>query len=147
MLDATTDEMATVIPNGFKNNILWNLGHIYVSQDQLLYSFLGEQHTVPTHYVNLFRMNTSPADWTGGIPSLAELRVSLETQPERLIETFTGRLYERLEKPFKLGPENEFTTLAEMICFANFHEGIHQGVINSIKRTLGVEDLWTALTK
>lgn len=141
-LDATSEEIVHVIPKGFKNNLLWNFAHIFVSQDYLLYSFLNEKHQIPEHYIELFRMGTSPTNWTNEPPTLAEIRTYLIEQPDRIIETFSGRLHEIGEKPFKLGPTVTFTTLGEVLGFANFHEGTHQGTINSMKRVLGVEDLW-----
>lgn len=145
MLDATPNSIASEIPQGFKNNILWNFGHLYVSHELLLYSFLQEQHDVPQHYIDMFKMNTSPSDWTTEPPSLAELKEKLVDQPKRTIDKFIGRINEKGEKPFNLGPQYQFTTLGEIICFVNWHEGLHQGSINSLKRALGVEDLYTAV--
>jgi hypothetical protein len=146
-LDATSEEIVEVIPKGFKNNLLWNFAHIFVTQDYLLYSFLKEKHQLPEHYLEQFRMGTSPTDWTNEPPALAEIRTYLIEQPNRIIETFSGRLHEIGEKPFKLGPTVTFTTLGEVLGFANFHEGTHQGTINSLKRVMGVEDLWKPIEK
>ncbi len=74
-------------------------------------------------------------------PSLKELRDLLEDQPKRVKEAYTGRLDEQGEKPFDLGTVT-FTTLGEVLSFANWHEGLHQGTITSIKRVQGVENLF-----
>lgn len=146
-LDATTEEIVHVIPPGFKNNLLWNFAHIFVSQDILMYSFLNEKYSLPAHYQELFMMGSSPEKWTVEPPTLAEIRTHLIEQPTRMIEAFSGRLNEKGDKPFKLGPTVTFTTLGEILGFANFHEGTHQGTINSMKRALGVEDLWKAVER
>lgn len=36
MLDATSEELATEIPQGFRNNLLWNFGHIVVIQEHII---------------------------------------------------------------------------------------------------------------
>ncbi|MCA1061024.1 DinB family protein [Rossellomorea aquimaris] len=144
-LDATTEQLADEIPEGFKNSIRWNLGHILLSQENLLYSFVGEndRKSLPPEYGELFGFNTSPKTWESLTPpTLSELRDKLEAQPLRIKEAFTGRLDQLGEKPFVLGEHTTFTTLAEVLSFANWHEGLHQGTITSIKRVQGIENLW-----
>jgi hypothetical protein len=146
-LDATSETIVTEIPNGFKNNLLWNFGHIFLAQDNLLYSFLKEKHNVPPHYLELFNMGSSPHNWNLKPPSLSEIRSHLIEQPDRIMESFSGRLNEKGEKPFTLRSNIQFHTLGEVLGFANWHEGLHQGYINSIKRALGVGDLWNLPAK
>jgi hypothetical protein len=143
LLDATPVEILNEMPKGFNNNLLWNYGHIFVAQEYLLFTFLNEKHSVPPTYRELFNMGSTPKNWNVETPSLAEIRSYLVEQPKRMMETFSGRLEELGEKPFVLGPTVKFKTLGEVLGFANFHEGVHQGTITSLKRALGVEDLWT----
>lgn len=144
-LDATTEQQADEMPPGFRNSIRWNLGHILLSQENLLFSFVGENNrkTLPPEYGELFGFNTSPDTWnTLTPPTLKELREKLEAQPQRMKEAFSGRLDETGEKPFVLGEHTTFTILGEVLSFANWHEGLHQGTITSIKRVQGIENLW-----
>ncbi|MBM7620936.1 hypothetical protein JOC95_002791 [Bacillus tianshenii] len=141
MLDATTDELADQMPSGFRNSIRWNAGHIFLTQDTLMYSFGGGDHQVPEHYFSLFEMHTSPLDWKLDPPSLTELEERLSTQADRIRRDFSGKLDEKIIRPFQIG-DYRLETLAEVLAFANWHEGLHQGVINGLKRACGVENLW-----
>ncbi|MGD6780304.1 DinB family protein [Sutcliffiella horikoshii] len=141
-LDATTEHLADEMPGNVKNSIRWNLGHIFVSQDTLLYPFIGEEHHVPKDYLELFAIGSSPHQWKSDPPTLQEIRNFLVEQPIRIQKDFAGKLEERIHQPFKLG-EYELTTLGELLSFAIWHEGLHQGAINTIKRAVGTEDLWT----
>ncbi len=145
-LDATTEEQADVMPEGFRNSIRWNLGHILLCHENLLFSFLGDQDkkAIPEHYDKLFGFHTSPDTWKEenlNPPSLYELRGLLEEQPKRLKEVFGGRLDEEAGKPFNLGSVT-LNTLADVFSFVNWHEGLHQGNITTLKRVQGVEDLF-----
>jgi hypothetical protein len=141
-LDATTEELADKIPEGFLNNIRWNLGHIYLSLDNLLYSYLGENHTITDEFMEMFQYHTSPKDWDQSkVPSLKQLKDLLIEQENRIKETFTNRVHEQGERVFDLG-NVQLKSLAEVFSFALWHEGRHQGVIIGLKRALGVEDLW-----
>ncbi|WP_456272958.1 DinB family protein [Bacillus sp. AK031] len=141
-LDNTTEEMADLIPDGFKNSIRWNLGHIYLSHENLIHSFVKEKGHIPEGFVKLFGFNTYPDMWEASPPSLKELRDLLAEQPKRLREAFEGRLSERGEKPFKMTDEISFETLGEVVSFANWHEGLHQGATTTLKRAQGIENLW-----
>ncbi|KGP74067.1 DinB family protein [Pontibacillus yanchengensis] len=146
-LDATREDMADVQPEGFQNTIRWNLGHIYTAQENLIHRFIGEEPTLPAHYVELFNANTNPSMWEASPPSLQELRENLAEQTERLKQTFQGRLYEEGDKPFQLGENVTFTTLAEIVNFTIWHEGLHQGTITALKRAQGEEQLFATTTK
>ncbi|QFT88114.1 DinB superfamily protein [Bacillus sp. THAF10] len=141
-LDATEESMADQLLDGVNNTLRWNYGHIFVSHDTLLYPLIGKQHHASEDLVKHFSMGTSPKDWIGNGPSLKELRQYLEEQPERMKQDFAGKLEEPLQKPFKLG-EYELVSVGEVLSFAIWHEGLHQGTVNTIKRALGVEDLWS----
>ncbi|MFE7061687.1 DinB family protein [Sutcliffiella sp. NPDC057660] len=141
MLESTTEELADQMPSGFRNSIRWNAGHIFLSQDTLMYSFAGGDHQVPEHFFPLFQMNTSPHEWKGEPPSLTELKERLSAQNDRIRRDFSGRLEENIIMPFQIG-EYRLENLAEVLAFANWHEGLHQGVMNSLKRACGVENLW-----
>lgn len=141
MLESTADELADQMPSGFRNSIRWNAGHIFLSQDTLMYSFAGADHQVPEHYFPLFQMNTSPLEWKTQPPSLAKLKEKLAVQPDRIRRDFSGRLEEKIIRPFQIG-EYRLETLAEVLAFANWHEGLHQGVIISLKRACGIDNLW-----
>jgi uncharacterized damage-inducible protein DinB len=141
-LDNTTEEMADFVPGGFKNSIRWNLGHIYFSHENLIHSFAGKKGVIPDGFNELFGFNTSPGQWEAAVPSLKDLRKLLSSQPGRLRDTFMGRLSDKGEKPFRMTRDIAFETLAEVVSFANWHEGLHQGAITTIKRAQGIENLW-----
>lgn len=141
-IDGTPEHLAMEIPEGFNNHLLWHYGHIFVSHELLLYSFVKEEHSLPPHYIELFNRGSNPREWKHGPPSLLELRAKLEEQPQRTIDTFSGRLKEKGEKPYAFGPDTQLTTLGEVLGFANWHEGLHQGTSDGIKRALGLKGIW-----
>ena len=145
-LDATTEQLADEMQGNLKNSIRWNLGHIFVSQDTLLYPFIGEEHHAPKDYVDMFAIGSSPHQWKEEPPNLKEIRNYLVEQPIRIQRDCAVKLEERIQKPFILG-FYDLTTLGELLSFAIWHEGLHQGAINTIKRAIGTEDLWSKVTE
>jgi uncharacterized damage-inducible protein DinB len=137
-LDKTDELVADEVPSGFSNSIRWNLGHILVTQEVLMFkNAANESMKLDSNLIELFKMGTKP-DSKINYPTLEELRNLLAEQQERIERTFAGRLSELLGSPIKLGEWIEFKTIGEVLTFTIYHEGIHQGVINGIKYALKV---------
>ena len=131
-----TEEDARRIPEGFNNNISWNLGHVYNAAGGLLTRFTGENVSAPDNYPKLFERGTKPADWQGEVPSLNELHKKLEKQVEQLEFSFEKRLNDTLNTTCDFGMV-QLTTIGELLDFIMFHEGLHIGAIKGLKRAIG----------
>ncbi|SDW51531.1 DinB superfamily protein [Marininema mesophilum] len=144
-LASTSEEIADVIPKTSTNNIRWHLGHILVTQDQLLFGKLQENSGIPEHYIALFGRDTSPSNWkeTGGVPSLKELHTLLDSQKDRITNAFNDQLEKPLPKPFTV-KSYTIETFGHMVAFATWHEGYHHGFINGLKRAVNEKNLWPA---
>jgi hypothetical protein len=55
ILENTSKENLLKIPEGFRNNIWWNIAHVVVTQQILVYKFSGETMRVPTELVERYR--------------------------------------------------------------------------------------------
>jgi len=128
-------DLVDAIPDGFRNNIRWNLGHIAVVFDMLMHHPAGEQSVLPKPFSQSFAPNTSPSDWNEDTPTFQEVITQLREQPAGIKSHFSGRLYEPLPKPFSLAGQ-EFKTSGELLAFCLYHEGIHVGTINSQLKVL-----------
>jgi hypothetical protein len=131
---------ADVMPNGFNNTIRWNIGHVLTSSDR---TFANAKLTLqlPLNYKELFLTGTSPKTWTNDVPSLKELFSQLEQQKIKVQEIFSNRLDEKLEAPIKLKLYEgyELNSIGELLNFFVFHEAMHIGYINALKRAINIE--------
>ncbi|MYL51668.1 DinB family protein [Halobacillus litoralis] len=127
-LESVTEEEADEQPEGFKNTIRWNLGHIYVVQNSLLAKFGGKPVETPPRYIELFAPGTKPSNWKGEIPSLDELKQELKEQPEKLKEVLAGQLDDEAAQAFLSLP-----TVGEILNFTVYHEGVHTGTMKALK--------------
>lgn len=128
ILESVTEEEADEQPEGFKNTIRWNLGHIYVVQNSLLVKFGGKTIETPSRYIELFAPGTKPADWQGEVPSLDELKQVLKEQPVQLKELLNGQLEDEAAQAFLSLP-----TVGEILNFTLYHEGVHTGTVKALK--------------
>lgn len=128
-IDKTTDEVARIQPEGFNNNILWNIGHVLTVTEQFLFGYPNKSTNLPENYINLFTRGTKPADWKEDGPTVEELKKQLKDQLQRMKE-IPPELFERkLKEPFL-----EFETFGELANFAAFHEAHHHGQIQTLQR-------------
>lgn len=129
VVDAVSIEDAEKIPAGFKNNIRWNLGHIYLDQYLWIQAVTKETTDVPENFNKWFGYGTSPANFTEETPSVTELKKLLRIQPAIIKETYG----ERLEEEF---PQTEMGmhTIEQVLIRTIFHEGMHLQTILDLKK-------------
>ncbi|MEX1383284.1 DinB family protein [Lutibacter sp.] len=122
-----SNEQLNKIPEGFKNNIAWNLTHLLVTQQLLCYKLSGLKCLVSDEMITNFQKGSAP-----------NYNVS-EEEFEKFKELFL-QLPVQLEKDYNAGIFKNYTTyntsigvslnaIDEAIPFNLYHEGIHLGVI------------------
>ncbi|MDH6672646.1 putative damage-inducible protein DinB [Paenibacillus sp. LBL] len=134
-VENVTEQEANIIPEGFTNNIRWNLGHIYTVHEQFAFATAGEPVQMPEGFEVWFATGTKPADWTTEPPALSELVALLQEQTARIRETFSNRLDQSPAHPLTIGPLT-FQTVGELLAFSMYHEGMHTQTIKSYKKMI-----------
>jgi len=62
-IENLSDKQLLKIPEGGKNNILWNLGHIIVTEHVLHYTLSRLEMRIPKETSSMYRTGTSPEAW------------------------------------------------------------------------------------
>ncbi|TBL75747.1 DinB family protein [Paenibacillus thalictri] len=129
-LQNVPENQLDIQPEGFRNTIRWNIGHMIFWMDRYSTFAFGSPSTIPAVYENLFNSGTKPADWKIAPPPKEELIQLLAAQLARFSELTPEMLDKHLQTPFEMGPF-QFGTSGELFNFALMHEAIHLGVISS----------------
>ncbi|MGK9252212.1 DinB family protein [Paenibacillus humicus] len=124
-----TEAQAEVIPAGFNNNIRWNLGHIFTDQYGWIHALTQEEQPVAAAFNLWFGYGSSPSSFTTETPSFSELLQMLEQQPAEIQERYRDRLDEEFP-PTEMGMH----TVEQVLIRTIFHEGLHIGAIQALKR-------------
>ena len=127
-------EQLNKVPEGYNNNLIWNIAHIVVVQQMLVYHLSGLPMLVSKEMVEKYKKDTKP-----------EATVTKEegTQIKGLLYT----TLEQTQKDFSEGifkNYNAFTTMTgfnirnvqEAMEFNNYHEGVHTGIMMRIAKFL-----------
>jgi len=122
------------VPEGFNNNIRWNLGHVYLSQERFAFAFAQEPMVVPDGFLELFGRDSKPSEWKVQPPTLPALIQLLEDQTSRIEDKLNSRLDEVVSKPLIMPSGLILKTIAEYLTFSMYHEGMHVQTIRMLKR-------------
>ncbi|MEM6429163.1 MAG: DinB family protein [Deinococcota bacterium] len=134
----TSADDLLVIPNGFSNNILWNLGHVVVTQQLLHYALASLPLHVSDELVSQCRRGTSPKDWASAPDSVPDVEMLLEqlvSLPETLREDYQAGRFNTF-KPYTTSTGIRFETIDDALTFNHFHEGLHAGAMRALKKAI-----------
>lgn len=127
-------EQLNKIPEGFNNNLIWNIGHVIVVQQLLVYRGSGIPMNISKELVSLYKPGTSPlgAVAEAQADELKELLISLVDKTEADVQAnlFTGYTGLTTTTGFHLA------SLQDALVFNNYHEGLHLGYMMSIRKFL-----------
>ena len=125
------------MPGGFDNNIAWNLGHILVVQQRLLYSRCGLPMSVSEEMIPLYLPGTSPTDWETE-PDAEALAAMLIPQEAQLEEDFASGLFaDSAYDPYTTSSGFTISDLGGALAFNNYHEAQHYGFILALINFVG----------
>jgi len=122
------------IPEGFSNNIIWNIAHVVVTQQLLIYKLSGLPMYISDEMVSKYRNKTKPeGDVTQAeVNEISDLLESLPIQTEKDVAAGIFKTY--TEYTVSLG--TTLTNAHQAIEFNNFHEGIHLGYILALRKAI-----------
>jgi hypothetical protein len=131
-IDSYSLEQLNTIPSGFSNNLAWNLGHIIVSQQGLVYRLSGLQPFVSDEMTNLYKNGSKPTCSTSQqeIEELKGLLFSLiaQTKTDFAQGKFTNY------KEFTTSTGFHLASIEDALHFNNYHEALHLGFIMNIRK-------------
>lgn len=120
-------EQLNKIPDGFNNNIVWNIAHLVVTQQLICYKLSGLECDVSEEMIEKFQNGTAPI-----LAVSKEEFESISTQflslPEKLEQDFNKGIFKNYNE-YTLSSQLTLNSINDGIVFNTYHEGIHLGII------------------
>lgn len=132
LIDGLTIEQLHKIPEGFNNNIAWNVAHLVVTQQLLHYKLSGLQCLVSDELIDNYRKGTKPSD-NFTEEELEEVKELLLGLPDTLKEDFEAGIFTDYTS-YKTSTGFVLDSFKTALAFNNMHEGMHLGVIMAMKK-------------
>lgn len=122
------------VPKGFNNNIIWNIAHVVVTQQLLVYNLSGLPMITDDEMVAKYRQGTKvEKDVTQD--EVNEIKELLFLTVEKMKEDYDKGVFKTFNS-YTTSTNISMTNVEEAIEFNNFHEGIHLGYILALKKSL-----------
>jgi len=129
--DLSSDQL-NFIPEGYNNNLIWHVGHMFVSEQILCYSRSNTPLVVPETYLSLFRKGTSPREWTSK-PDIKEVIHYMNLTSEALEADYHNKRFGVFTE-YATSSGVVLKTIEGAIIYSYGHENLHFGnIISMIK--------------
>ena len=136
ILKGVPKEQLVIIPDGFRNNLWWNICHVVAIQQILIYRWSGLPGRIDESWIDTYKKGTFPSE----DPSSEEIEQLLDWLINTVLlaqEDYNNGLFKEY-KEYTTSIKVTLSSVEDAINFNNFHEGIHLGVVLSQLKSLGI---------
>mgnify|MGYP003108852214 FL=1 len=133
-LDTLSLEQLNKIPEGFNNNVFWNIKHCVVVQQMIVYGLSNLPLPIDAEAVAGYKKGTKPE----GDVSEAEVEACKKQLFDLLKQTetdFANNTFKEY-KEYTVTTKTTLTNVQEALEFNNFHEGIHLGYVMALMKCI-----------
>jgi len=132
ILDGHSLEQLNKIPDGFNNNLIWNVAHCVASQQVLVYKLSGLPTMVSEEFIAKYRKGTKP-EGDVSQAEVDEIRALLSSTFLQTINDFENKIFVNYtEYATSLG--YTLKNIQGALDFNNYHEGLHTGVAMALRK-------------
>jgi len=129
-----TIEQLNIVPAGFNNNIIWNLGHLVAAQQGICYRRAGVDILITENYYNTYGPGSKPERFITAT-ELEEIKSLFTSTIDQFVADYDNKLFSNYT-PWATRAGIDLTNIDEASQFVIFHEGLHFGVINAQRRVV-----------
>ena len=134
LIKGLTPEQLNKIPEGFNNNVIWNLGHLFTVQQKICYLRAGLDPIIDAQSFSDYKPQTKP-DKKIEEEEINRIKNAFISIIDTLQTDYDKNIFLNYQ-PFLVPYGFEVTNIDEAINFMLFHEGLHIGYIMALKRVL-----------
>ena len=125
-------EQLNSIPHGFNNNLIWNFGHVLVTQQLLCYRLAGLDAAFENKVIDAYRKGSSPKNPVSE-STLEFFKNHCFATLDQMEKDYNAAVFQN----YKAYPKSFGVTLnniEEAIQFNTIHEAMHLGTMIALKK-------------
>ena len=125
-------EQLNTVPEGFNNNIIWNVAHALATQQSIMYTLSGLKPLVPQSWIDGYRKGTKPeGDVTQEFVDAID--AALMSTMEQLKKDIEAGIFENYQL-YTTSTKMELNSFATAFPFVLFHDGVHIGSVLALAK-------------
>ena len=129
-----TFEQLTLIPEGFSNNIIWNVAHVVVTQQLLCYKLSGTEMYLENDFIDKYKKGSvGRTELTQD--ELVYIIEQLISLPTKLENDYANNVFGNYT-PYTTSYNITLSSIENAIQFNNVHDGLHFGYIMALKKVV-----------
>jgi DinB superfamily len=129
--DLSVEELNT-IPQGFSNNIIWNIAHLVATQQAICYKRAGQEIKIEESFFDLFKPGTKP-DLMFDADMVQKIKEMFISNLDELETDYNNNLFATYTS-WNTRAGVEITNIDIALHFILYHEGLHEGIIGALKK-------------
>lgn len=127
------------IPDGFNNNIFWNVAHCVATQQLLHYYLTGNDIMIDRVWVDKYKKGTLP-NLDVKESDVEDLIYILRETAKKLVKDYDAGIFDEYQS-YTTSFGLDLRNIKEAIVFNNMHETLHYGYILAQRRALLGDDM------
>ena len=134
LMDGLSIETLNKVPQDFNNNIIWNFGHVIMTQQILCYKLANLPMHVADSYIAKYSKGSKPESFIDAkeLDYLKELAIS---SVDQLIVDMSNNIFDNFTT-YATSFGVELTCIDDVVKFIGMHEGMHIGYAMALKRVV-----------
>jgi hypothetical protein len=134
IMDKYSLEDLNKVPEGFSNNLIWNIAHVVVTQQLLVYKLSGLPLMIDDEMIGLYKKGTK-TERTVSQEEVNTIRELLFSTLDKTEEDISAGIFKKYQE-YPTSTGFVLKSVKDAMSFNNFHEGIHLGYILALKKSL-----------
>lgn len=134
MLDSYSLDQLNEVPEGFKNNLIWNIAHMVVTQQLLVYKLSGLPMMIDNEMVDLYRKGTK-TERPATAEEVSEIKKLLFTTLDKTEKDLSNDIFKSYND-YETSTGFVLKSVEDAMNFNNYHEGIHLGYILALRKAI-----------
>ena len=132
LLENYSLEQLNTIHEGFSNNLIWNAGHVIASQQKLIYALSDLPMKITDDFFEKYRNGSRP-DGVSTQAEVDEIKQLLLSTAAQVKVDYQNHVFQNFNE-YQTQTGFYLANLEEAILFNNYHEGIHLGMMLTIRK-------------
>ena len=135
IIESNTLEDLNKKPNGFNNNIIWNIGHIVVTEQLLAYKLSGLEPSLSAEMIIKYRKDSKP-ERNLTEDEVAEINELLFSTIEKTESDYNKGVFKNYNAYTVSTTGNTLNNIDEALQFITIHEGLHYGYVLALLKAI-----------